>query len=208
MNGSPSTMTRDALAAAVRTSLARKPSPHGGPQIVAIDGFSGSGKTTLANDLAARLEAPCIHIDEFVPGWRGLEASVGLLVEWVLRPLASGEPAQWRRWDWTLGEYNTTVTWRPDSPLVLVEGCGALSRAARPWNSLNLWLDVSPSERRRRLSLRDDWSYYEEWYDTWREQEEALWMNDDVATQADAIFYESEMISEDEQLVWWKTPAL
>src|SRR5690606_29833513 len=43
--------------------------------VVLIDGRSGSGKTTLATALAARLPGTqLVRLDDFYPGWDGLEA--------------------------------------------------------------------------------------------------------------------------------------
>src|ERR1700722_20134242 len=71
----------------------------GGTRIIAIDGWSGSGKTSLAEHLSPALGAPCLHLDDWVPGWNGLGRSVELLVEWVLQPLADDRPARWRPWN-------------------------------------------------------------------------------------------------------------
>ncbi|WP_454229155.1 uridine kinase family protein [Propioniciclava flava] len=72
----------------------------GATRVVAIDGLSGAGKTTLASLVAARLGAPVVHMDDLYPGWDGLAAGVAYLVDAVLRPLAVGEPARYRAWDW------------------------------------------------------------------------------------------------------------
>ncbi|HLI02219.1 MAG TPA: hypothetical protein VKV06_15630 [Acidimicrobiales bacterium] len=179
---SPTPSALDELAAGLRARAARR----AGTGVVAIDGWSGSGKTSLADRLAPALGAPCVHLDDFVPGWDGLARSVDLLVQWVLEPLAAGRPARLGIWDWTGGEWGA---WRtlPPAELVLVEGCGSGAAAARPWLAALAWLDVDAASRRRRLEARPDWPGYAPFADRWSAQEEALRAGDDPAALADAV---------------------
>jgi hypothetical protein len=154
--------------------------------IVAIDGWSGSGKTSLADRLAPALGVPCIHMDDWVPGWSGLARSVDLLVEWVLAPLADGKPARWRMWDWVRGDWGDEREQQPE-PLILIEGCGSGATAARPWLSGLIWLESTGDERAARLRARPDWPTYERWAAMWAEQEAALRAGDDVADVADLV---------------------
>ena len=57
-------------------------------RVVGIDGMSGSGKSSFARRLASELAAPVLSVDDLVPGWEAIAESVGLLADWVLRPLA------------------------------------------------------------------------------------------------------------------------
>jgi hypothetical protein len=157
-----------------------------GPLVVAVDGWSGSGKTSLAERLAPHLDAPCLHLDDWVPGWEGLERSVELLVEWVLAPLADGRPARWRRWDWAAGRWEG---WNdvPDSAVLVVEGSGAGSAAVRPWLSTSLWIAADDVERERRLRARTDWATYEPWVAVWARQERRLRAGEDPTATADAV---------------------
>lgn len=155
-------------------------------RVVAVDGWSGSGKSALASWLAPALGAPCVPVEDFVPGWHGLAESVRLLVRWVLEPLAAGEAARWRRWDWAAGGWGEEVSLAP-APLVLVEGCGAGAAAARPWLDTLVWLEVGAGERARRLRARDDWVIYAPWAQVWSDQERALRAGDDPRRHADAV---------------------
>ena len=65
-----------------------------------LDGRSGSGKTVLADALAAELGGAVVHMDDLYPGWGGLEEGSAYALERIVRPLARGEDAVWRRWDW------------------------------------------------------------------------------------------------------------
>jgi hypothetical protein len=176
-------VTVDELADLVVTTTG---SAIGPSWIVAIDGWSGSGKTSLADRLAPALGAPCIHLDDWVPGWSGLARSVDFLVEWVLTPLSEGRPAQWQLWDWDRDRWGDGREQAP-APLILVEGCGAGSAAARPFLSELIWLEATPVQRDARLRARPDWPTYEPWAAMWAEQERALRVGDDVAGAADLV---------------------
>jgi cytidylate kinase len=155
-------------------------------RIVAIDGRSGSGKTSLAAWLAPALAAPCVHVDDIVPGWYGLARSVELLAEWVVQPLAAGSPAQWRKWDWDAGGWGRSGELAP-APIVVVEGCGAGAAAIRPWLSALVWLEVGEDERLERLRRREDWGAYEPWLEVWSDQERALRAGDDPRPHATVV---------------------
>src|SRR5665811_2548520 len=73
----------------------------GTTKVVAVDGPSGAGKTDFAAALAERLpSAQLLHMDDLYPGWDGLAQAVADLHDQVLAPLAAGEQAAYRRWDW------------------------------------------------------------------------------------------------------------
>lgn len=154
--------------------------------VIAVDGMSGSGKTGFARRLAQELAAPIISTDDLVPGWEGLAASIDLLVAWVLRPVASGQPARWRRYDWALdrpGEWATT----PVSDALVIEGCCVGAPAAAPYLSYLVWMDTPEPQRRTRLAERGDWPEYEPFFDQWTTQEEALQAAAGTPGRADLI---------------------
>jgi hypothetical protein len=179
-------LTPAGLGAALADRARQKPGPAAGPRILAVDGWSGSGKTSLAERMAIGLGAPCVHLDDWVPGWSGLARSVDLLVEWVLAPLADGRPAGWRRWDWDTGHFGA---WEvlPAADLVVVEGSGAGSAPARPWLSGLVWITIDEGERQRRLHARPDWGTYAPWAGMWAGQERAQRAGEDPCATADAV---------------------
>jgi predicted kinase len=155
-------------------------------RVIGVDGWSGAGKTVVATRLASELRAPLIAMDDFVPGWDGLHASVGLLADWVLEPLAAGRAATWRLWDWSAARFGATCTEVP-APLMVVEGCGAGSAGVRSWLSYLIWIEADPAVRAARLRSRPDWAGYEAHAQRWASQERALRATDDVAAAADMV---------------------
>ncbi|QCR19024.1 hypothetical protein [Agrococcus sp. SGAir0287] len=136
-----------------------------------LDGRSGSGKTVLADALAAELGGVVVHMDDLYPGWDGLDAGSRYALERILAPLARGEDAVWRRWDWAAHARAEEHRLPAGSALVL-EGCGALSRASAPLAERALWLDCDEPTRRARALARDG---VDDWWERWRAQEDAFY---------------------------------
>lgn len=157
---------------------------RGETRILLIDGRSGAGKTTLSERLAAPLDASVVHMDELYPGWRGLGEGSALLVRDVLGPLASDRPAIWRRWDWANDRPGETGELAPGG-LVIVEGCGAISRASRALADVALWIELDEAARHERARSRDgdDW-----WWALWRQQEDAYYAREDARGLADLVW--------------------
>jgi uridine kinase len=133
------------------------------PFVLAVDGPSGAGKTRLAEQLRAGLDrASVVHLDDFYPGWHGLEASVPRLVAWVLQPVSVGRPARWRRYDWVAGRY---AEWHevPDCDVLVVDGVGSGARACAPYLDALLWVETTEDERYRRAMARDGVGYRPYW---------------------------------------------
>lgn len=140
-----------------------------GATITIIDGRSGSGKTELAGRLAAQTGARVIHMDDLYAGWHGLASGSRLLERAILAPLAAGEPAVWRRWDWSLSDYGPIDRAEPTESLI-IEGCGSLTLASRTHADHALWLEVPEQVRRARALARDG---DDSWWMLWRAQEDA-----------------------------------
>ncbi|WP_242863070.1 ATP-binding protein [Curtobacterium luteum] len=165
----------DVLESRVRTAV-----PAGARVVVLLDGRSGTGKTTLGDALAERIGAQVVHLDDVYPGWDGLRAAAAAVSTDVLGP-ASG----YRRWDWATSAPAGWTTVDPDLPVV-VEGCGALSRASAPLASLRVWLEADDDERWRRAIGRDGDVFAREW-DRWAAQEQAFIDAEDPASLADVV---------------------
>lgn len=168
------------LAARARAAAATSASASGRRSVVLVDGRSGTGKTTLGGTLAIELGAQLVHLDDVYPGWDGLLAASTAVVEDVL-----GTPSGYRQWDWERSEPAAWVSLDPDEPLV-VEGCGALSRASASLATLRIWMSADDAERKRRAIDRDGAVFAEQW-DRWAAQEDAFIAEQDPASLADVV---------------------
>ncbi|HEX6576945.1 MAG TPA: uridine kinase [Jiangellaceae bacterium] len=168
---------------AVARSLRAAPPRAGRTRVLAIDGRGGSGKSTLAGRIAALLDAPVLHMDDLYPGWDGLADAAPLLRQWVLEPLARGQPARHPRYDWGRGAYGEW-TEVPAAAVLVVEGCGCGSRVAAPYLSLLLWVDAPLSVRFERGMERDGQAYRPHW-ERWARQEDVLFAAEKTRERAD-----------------------
>jgi len=158
----------------------------GATKVVAIDGPSGAGKTDLTAALAEHLPgAHVLHMDDLYPGWDGLAQAVADLHDKILAPVARGELAAYRRWDW---EHDRYADWHslPATPLLLVEGAGSGAGRNADLESVLIWLEADRDVRFRRGIRRDAEAYRPHWR-RWAEQEEALFLADATRSRADLI---------------------
>jgi len=158
----------------------------GATKVVAIDGPSGAGKTDFAAALAERLPgALVVHMDDLYPGWDGLAQAVADLHDQILAPLARGERAAYRRWDWVHDQY---AGWHevPATSLLVVEGAGAGAGRNADFESVLIWLEADRDVRFRRGIARDAEAFLPHWR-RWAEQEETLFRADATRHRADLI---------------------
>ena len=145
-----------------------------GRSVILLDGGSGAGKTSLAVQLATSWRASrgdelqVVSLDDIYPGWDGL-ASGSAAVPAVLASSNAG----YRRWDWTASQPSDWVTVDPHRP-ILVEGCGALTRASAPLATCRVWLELDEPVRKARALARDKGAYDPYW-DLWAAQEHTHW---------------------------------
>jgi len=168
----------DELAMAVRDAAGSR------RVVVLIDGRSGAGKTVLAEALAPRLGAQLVSLDDLYPGWEGLEAGSEAVHETVLRARDPG----WARWDWASGR---SAEWHPLDPglPIVIEGCGALSRANHALASFGIWIELDAEERRRRSSERDH-GRFDRYWQPWAAQEDRFIAREHPRALADLVIAE------------------
>lgn len=171
--------------AAILTLIAATTPPNG-RDVVLIDGRSGSGKSTLALELvSAWPQAQLVRLDDFYPGWDGLEAGSAQVAEWVL---AASDPG-WRAWDW---ERSSPAEWHPVDPTrpLVVEGAGALSRRNRALASFGIWVELDEPTRKDRAIARDGETYAPHW-ERWAAQEASFIAREHPQALADLVIDET-----------------
>ncbi len=142
-------------------------------QVMAVDGFSGAGKSVFAECVARSLDAPVFHMDDVVPGWDALAASIPVVRKHLLAPLAKGETARWRRFDWDALTHMEEHTLARCSALVL-DGCGAGARMLAPYLTQIIWIHAPEDVCEQRVRERDNWRQYAPYRAGWLRQERAL----------------------------------
>jgi energy-coupling factor transporter ATP-binding protein EcfA2 len=175
----------EAIAAALQV-INRVQELCGTTKVVAVDGPSGAGKTDFATALAERLpNAQLLHMDDLYPGWEGLGQAVTDVHDRVLAPLARGEQAGYRRWDW---EHDRYAEWHHlvATELLLVEGVGSGAKPGWQFESALIWLEADRDERFRRGIERDGELYLPYWQH-WAALEEALFAGDGTRGRANLI---------------------
>lgn len=154
--------------------------------VVAVDGPSGAGKTDFAAALAGRIpSAHILHMDDLYPGWDGLDQAVADLHDQILAPIARGEQASYRRWDW---EHDRYAGWHtlPTAALLLVEGVGSGAGKGAELESMLIWLEADRDVRFQRGAERDGETFIPHWK-RWAVQEDALFLADATRDRADLI---------------------
>jgi uridine kinase len=134
---------------------------------ILIDGRSGSGKSSLADELVAALpQLQLVRLEDMYPGWDGLAAASHMAHDEIL---AADRP-RWQRWDWERAE---PAEWHELDPErgIVIEGCGALSRANRALATLGIWIELDAATRKERALARDGDTYAPYW-DRWADQED------------------------------------
>lgn len=154
--------------------------------VVAVDGPSGSGKSSLATALAAALGHPqIVQMDDIYPGWDGLADAVPHLHDWVLAPLAAGERAAYRRFDWVAHAFAEEHE-VPAAPLLIVEGVGSSVGPSAAYVAVALWVEAELEERFRRGIARDGEAYRPHW-ERWARQEQAMYAADGTRARASLV---------------------
>jgi uridine kinase len=166
--------------------------------IILIDGRAGSGKSSFAEELrnelfrAADAAPTLIHMDDLYPGWEGLQTGSGYLIQNILQPLSQGKPAAWQLWDWANSKRGAPEEpgngWREfaGGNILIVEGCGSLSRQAKELANLAIWLEAPREVRRERWQKRDS-GKFDEFWGLWQAQEDEFYETEKSDHLADLI---------------------
>lgn len=172
-------------ARAVLDHVMARPPTLGEGRLVCIDGPAGSGKTTLAAAVAGlAVGAAVIHTDDLLEGWSGLPGLAASL-EALLRPLATGRPGCWRRWDWLADGWAETREVAPTDLLVL-EGVGSGATAYQELIGCLVWVEAPGPLRLARGLARDGERLRGEWQ-RWMLDEERLHARERTRERADLL---------------------
>lgn len=177
---------REGASADARRVLASVARSNADVPVIVIDGPSGVGKSTVASALVSAwpgAEIQRVNMDDMYPGWGGLSAASGALVEYLLRPIRDRRSGWWRRWDWSAGKVAEWNRVSPGRPLV-VEGCGSLSRESSILADVRVWIDGEYRQRRRRALDRDSGAFDPYWA-LWEEQMQTFIAREAPASLAD-----------------------
>jgi len=156
--------------------------------VVVVDGPAGSGKTTVAarvEDAARARGASCavIHMDDLYEGWQGMRQG-GEAAGRLLRALALGEPASYRRYDWVSERYVETVPVPPVS-LLVVEGVGSARLEHLDLVSTLVWVEEPDPQERLRRGIARDGAQVETHWRRWMVEEADLFAEVGTRERAD-----------------------
>lgn len=180
---------RDVSAPGMALELAVRRKARCGPvTVVVVDGPAGSGKTTLAAAIAKAAqerEVSCavVHMDDLYAGWAGLREG-GAAVTALLKDLAAGRPAGYRRFDWSAGRYAENVRVRPTDVLV-VEGVGSARTEHLELVSVLVWVEEPDAAERLRRGLARDGVAAEPHWRRWMADEAELFAEVGTRERAD-----------------------
>ena len=168
------------------TRIAEAEPRCGATRVVLIDGQAGAGKSTLANRLAIALggtasggagsfvpDAPLaesapvqiVHGDDLYEGWGGLATLDAVLLGDVLEPLAAGDHAEFRMWDWVQDRRSHTIH-VPQRHVLLIEGVGVALPRARELAVLTVFVGA-PWEVRLQRGVERDHHAYDDVVEMW-----------------------------------------
>lgn len=163
--------------------------------VLVIDGHCGSGKTTLARQLAALLQAPVIHMDDFFLPFalrtqkRLSEAGGNVDYERfaaeVLPKIGRNAAFSYGKFDCSDGTITPALC--PAAPIRIVEGTYSMHPRFMPcWQrlgALTVFASVPPDEQLRRIALRNP-QLMERFRDVWIPMENHYFSTCRVAEQA------------------------
>jgi len=162
--------------------------------ILALDGMAAAGKTTAANTLAARWNAPVVHMDDFFlpPALRtparlaepGGTVHYERFREEVLPGLQADTAFSYRTFDCSVMDYGG-IRAIPAAPVVVVEGSYAMHPAFEKYWDISVFFSVDPEEQETRIRRRngdEDWNTFR---DRWIPMENAYHTAFDLPARAD-----------------------
>ena len=189
------TQSTHRLADAAQTILAeieRRTDHRQAPMLIALDGGSGAGKSTLAAILGQNIHAVVVPLDDFfaahIPDWQWEAFSIAErakhVFDWqrlradALEPLLANRSATWYPFDFAAGlrpdgtyALSAHSVERQPAPVLMLDGAYSASPQIADLVDLTALIDVSVSERHRRLAARENEPFLQRWHAVWDDVE-------------------------------------
>ncbi|MDR3114476.1 MAG: hypothetical protein LBU25_03040 [Treponema sp.] len=172
----------------ITEALRHLPEKFSRPVAAAIDGASGSGKSTIAQLFCGKLPAVIVPLDDFfsvdIPDDQWDTFSITEKMEKVfnwnkvrtlaLEPLRSNVSARWHPFDFLAGIQedgtyplkNEEIILNP-AKIIILEGTYSSCSFLADLIDVTILIDVPAEERHKRLSLREDAAFLEQWHRRW-----------------------------------------
>lgn len=164
--------------------------------VLAMDGMAAAGKTTAAQYLAARWNAPVVHMDDFfLPmalrtekrlSQPGGNVHYERFAAEVLPELASGRPFSYRRFDCSVMDYGAART-IPAASIVLVEGAYAMHPVFGKYWNVSAFFTIDPETQRRRIIARGGEEVWPIFRSRWIPMENAYHSAFDTQSRVDIV---------------------
>ena len=132
--------------------------------LIAVDGQSASGKSTCAEQLARRLDARVLHMDDFFlqPCMRtperlatpGGNVDIERFIRDVLPRVLAGAVVPLERYDCHLDELLPPVEVAP-RPVSIIEGAYSLHPLLKPYYDIKVFCKIAPALQRARILVRN-----------------------------------------------------
>lgn len=164
--------------------------------VLAMDGMAAAGKTTAAEYLAARWNAPVVHMDDFfLPlelrteerlSQPGGNVHYERFAADILPALASGNPFSYQIFDCSVMDYGKTRP-IPAAPIVIVEGAYAMHPVFGKYWDVSAFFTIDPEAQRRRIVARGGEEVWPIFRDRWIPMENAYHTAFDTQSRADVV---------------------
>ncbi|GAA3995387.1 hypothetical protein GCM10022247_14000 [Allokutzneria multivorans] len=177
----------------VLAAVEAAPARLGRVKLVAVDGPSGGGKSTFAKALVEALgehRTALVPTDDFAT-WDEPVSWWPNLASGALEPFRRGEPAVYRRTEWSDGLPRTGSEVRIDTPEILVlEGVSSGRRSIRSSLSVLVWVCSGDREHRLKRAVARDGETCAGPLSRWQDFEAGWFAVDGTREAADVLLAE------------------
>lgn len=167
------------------------------PVLIAIDGRSGGGKSTLSYYLNEMNKWQVVHLDDFfLP--RSMRTEERLtqpgenvdherFLEEVLKPLAEGKTAVYRKYDCSKDMLMPEEYTVAPEGVIIIEGAYALHPTLRPYYDRTIFVTADPVKQLERIERREGKKALDKFRTKWIPMEEAYIAAFDLENTVDDV---------------------